>query len=285
MSTSVSGILNLQDTNTTVNPAAGTLDVYAQSIAGYMMSRINSVNNATTSLQNGLAFNRAMLVGPSTGATVLSFNTGITATFTGTGSIGTQAFSTTNLLTSTRAFTLSTGATTNSVAYVRGTATECWRGNAAGLGGFFYLTRFGSLVLGTSMRVFCGVVDVVAAPTNIDPTTSTTPGKIGMAVNTNSGNWNIVHNVTGTAPTVIALGANFPVNTTSLYELAIYCPPNGSTISYQVTNLSTGNITSGNFTANIPAATTPLTFSSWISNNAGANSSFAISKIYLETDY
>src|SRR6185369_4081029 len=107
-------------------------------------------------------------------------------------------------------------------------------------------------------------------PTNVDPTTNTTPGKVGMAINANTGNWNFVNNITGTAPTVNALGASFPVNTTDLYELVLYCSQNGSSIGWRVTDLSTGAQTSGSASANIPASTTFLAPLTWITNNATA---------------
>jgi hypothetical protein len=124
-----------------------------------------------------------------------------------------------------------------------------------------------------------------ATTTNIDPLTSTAPGKIGMAINANTGNWQFVTNVTGTAPTVTDLGANFPVNTTDYLRLVLYSAPNGTEVRYRVDNLSTGNTTNGTVTTNLPASTTFLTSTGWITNNATAAAAIMdIAKIYVETN-
>jgi hypothetical protein len=197
------------------------------------------------------------------------------------------ALASTNRLTQTRRSTVSTGATAGGLAYIRANQTEVWRGNAAGLGGFLVVHRFAlSGTLQTGLRAFAGLVDVVANPTNVDPLTSTTPGGIGIACNAATGNWSLVNNLTGTARTALGLGANFPVNNTDLLEIALWCAPNDSGISYQVTNLSTGNTTSGTLTTNIPANATFLAPTVWVTNNATAVAqTLDFISTYVETDY
>jgi hypothetical protein len=191
-------------------------------------------------------------------------------TWTTTGTLSHPALASTSLATRQRQTLFSSGTTAGTVASTRTALTECWRGNAAGVGGFWYFTRFSLNTLQAGMRAFLGLADVTTAPTNVDPTTSTTPGKIGVAINTNSGNWNFVTNVTGTAPTVTALGASFPVDITSVYELWLYAAPNDSGISWSVVNVGTGAISSGKVTTNLPANTTFLAAQSWVTNNATA---------------
>jgi hypothetical protein len=137
------------------------------------------------------------------------------------------------------------------------------------------------------MRAFVGLTDTATtAPTNIDPTTSTTPGKIGMAINANTGNWNLVHNITGTAPTVIALGANFPVDATTMYELVLFSASAGSSVGYRITNQTTNATTSGTLSTNLPALATLLGRTIWATNNATAAAvAWSMSKFGLETDY
>lgn len=210
---------------------------------------------------------RRWSVRPSTGAAVLTIGN---APVTVIGTLTTPVLAATNLLTSVRTTLFSTGATAGAMTSLRTGQTEFWRGNVAGRGGFFFLTRFGLNTLQAGMRAFFGVTDTATAPTNIDPTASATPGKIGVAINTNSGNWRIVHNLIGTAPTVIDLGVNFPVNVTDLLELVLFCAPNDTGVSYLVTNLSTENKTQGLLTANLPASATFLTVQQWATNNATA---------------
>jgi len=108
-----------------------------------------------------------------------------------------------------------------------------------------------------------------------------------MAINTSTGNWNFVNNIAGTAPTIAALGANFPINTTDLYELVLYSAPNGSSIGYRITNETTGNQTSGSVNTNIPGTSTFLAPVAWASNNVSTTQSvgFGLNKWYLESDF
>ncbi len=193
----------------------------------------------------------------------------------------------TSLRNQTYRSTIRTGTTAGAIAYIRPNALRIWRGNAAGFGGYFVIIRFAlSGTIQTGQRSFVGITDVASNPTNVDPTTSTTPGKIGLAQNAATGNWSLVHNVTGTAPTIIALGANFPINNTDLYEIALYSAPNGANIGYRVVNWSTNQQTSGTLTTNIPTSTTFMGPVAWITNNAtGAQSEMDFVSAYVETDY
>lgn len=264
-------------------PATGNLLLYSKSIAGRMLVKWLGSSGVDNPIQSGIFFNNVSLISP--GATTVP--SVISCTITNVGTISHPTPTTTNLKAQTRRFvnTMANGA--GSLASTRTNVLECWRGNAAGLGGFFVVARFGIESLGTGNRMFVGLTDTAnTAPTNIDPTTSTTPGKIGMAINTNTGNWNIVHNITGTAPTVITLSASFPVNTTDLLELVLFAAPNSATVGYRVTNLSNGTQTSGTISTNLPSSTTFMGRTIWMTNNATAGTrSWSCSRFGLETDY
>ena len=193
----------------------------------------------------------------------------------------------TNLLSQTRRSTIATNNTNGSIAYIRANQTEVWRGNASNLGGFFIIIRFAlSGTLRTGLRAFAGIVDTVANPTNINPLTTTTPGGIGLACAASTGNWSLVHNISGTARTALDLGSSFPIDNTSLMELVLFSPPNGSAISWRVTNLSTGAQDSGTVLTNIPSNTTFLSPSIWVTNNtSGASQALDFVSCYVETDF
>lgn len=280
-----SGGIQLAAQSDPAAPAAGNLRIYAKDIAGRVMPKWIGPAGVDTSFQANLGFNRVSMIMPAGGTTLTTFVGGFGSTFTNTGTAANPALASTNQLTSVRRATFSTGTTAGTVASHRQSVLQVWRGNAAGLGGFFYTIRFGTSAVQTGNRAFVGMADSIAAPTNVDPTTNTTPGKIGVAINASTGNWNLVNNVSGTAPTVTPLGANFPVSTSTLYELVLYSPPNGSFIGYRVTNISTGNSTSGSLTTNIPASTTFMSPQFWITNNATAAASVLdFSGWYLESD-
>ncbi len=280
-----SGGLQLAAQTDPAAPSAGNLRIYAKDIAGKIMPKFVGPSGVDTPLQPHLGFNRVSWCTPAGGAVLTSFISCIGSTFTNVGTAANPTPTTTNLLTSTRRATFSSGNTAGTVASNRQSTLQVWRGNAAGLGGFFYTARFGTSTLAAGNRAFVGLADVITAPTNVDPTTSTTPGRIGMAINANTGNWNVINNITGTAPTVANLGASFPVNTTSLYELILFSAPNGSSVGYRVTNISTGAQTSGSLSANIPATTTFLAPMHWITNNATAAPAIIdFGGWYLESD-
>jgi hypothetical protein len=283
-----SGGIQLLAQSDPATPAASNLRIYAKDIAGRIMPKWVGPAGVDTPFQANLGFNRVAMITPAGGGTCASAVGGFSSQFTLTGTAAVCANPTpasTNLFTSVRRTTIGTGATAGNISYLRQNTLQVWRGNAAGLGGFFFTTRFGTSTLQTGNRAFVGLADSIANPTNVDPTTSTTPGKVGMAINASTGNWKVVNNVTGTAPTSTDLGANFPVNTTSLYELIIFSAPNGSAINYRVTNLSTGSQTSGSWSTNIPTNTTFLAPLQWITNNATAASAVMdFAGWYLESD-
>jgi hypothetical protein len=270
-------------TNEPASPAANTLRLYVKSLAGRMMLKQKGPSGVDTPLQPFIAQSNVSLISPGAGTTLSQIGNLVT----NVGTVSHPAPAATNLKTQTRRFTNTSAGTAGSLASTRVQVMECWRGNAAGLGGFWVNFRFALTTLAAGMRAFVGLTDTATtAPTNLDPTTSTTPGKIGLAVNANTGNWNLVHNITGTAPTVIALGANFPVNTTDLLELQLFAKPNDTAVYYRVINLTTGNETSGTLTTNLPASATFLGRVIWACNNATASAvAWDCSRSYLETDY
>jgi hypothetical protein len=86
-------------------------------------------------------------------------------------------------------------------------------------------------------------------------------------------------------PTVSDLGVGFPVNTTDLYELVMYSPPDGTTISWRVTDLSTGVETTGVAVANIPDASTFVAPQFWITNHETPDAAtLDFGGWYLESD-
>lgn len=280
-----SGGLQLAVQNDPAVPAAGNLRIYSKDVAGRIMPKWIGPSGVDTPFQAGLGFNRVSMVMPAGGTTLGTFVGGFGTTFTNVGTAANPTPAATSHLTSVRRATFSTGATAGALASHRQSVLQVWRGNAANRGGFFYTIRFGTSGLQAGNRAFVGLSDSVAAPSNVDPTTATTPGKIGVAINTNTGNWNFVNNITGTAPAVANLGATMPVNATDLYELVLYSPPNGSSIGYRMKNITTDASVSGSVSTNIPASTTFLAPQFWITNNATAAASVIdFSGWYLESD-
>jgi hypothetical protein len=104
------------------------------------------------------------------------------------------------------------------------------------------------------------------APTDVEP--STIANHIGMGWDAADTNIQFMRR-DGATTTKIDLGASFPVPTadnTKAYELVMYSPP-GTTqsVSYQITDLISGAVTTGTVTTLLPTATTFLAPSVWMS--------------------
>jgi hypothetical protein len=270
-------------TATPTTPTAGTSKFYIKEIGGRTTFVTLDQFGETNQMQTALSFNNYSCVNYGLGAVPNVFGRAMTFLATVTH----PSILATNLKTSINRYTHTSTATAGVVTGTRVTTVECLRGNAPKIGGFYVVSRFSLTTLQVGNRAFVGVSTAGAtAPTNIDPTTSTTAAVIGMAINANTGNWNLVHNSVGVAPTVIALGTNFPVNNTDFLELIIYAPPNNANVYYRVKNLNTDNTTSGVISTNLPLNTAILGRTAWMTNNATAAAvAFDISKFSCETSY
>jgi hypothetical protein len=271
-------------------PPTGRGLLYAREIAGRVVPKWIGPSGVDYPLQPHIGLNNAAVWRGGNGTTQTTFAAVVGAmsySATVAGSATIPALDSTSLRNQTLRSTLTTNTTAGNVVFCRVTTPRIWRGNAAGLGGFFVSTRFAlSGTLRTGLRCFVGVSNA-AAVLNQDPVTGLTSGhNVGLAINSNTGNWNLVHNGNSSPTTAIPLGANFPVNNTDLYEIAVFCAPNSSSIGYRVVNWSTNQQTSGTLTTNIPTNTAFMGPIFWITNNAQTQSQ-AIDFIstYVETDY
>jgi len=278
------GIMFSGVTNEPTAPASG-MRLYAKSIANKMFPKFIGPSGLDIPVASAPWANGFSLISAGASTTINV----IGCTVTAVGTVSTPTIASTSMRNQTRRFQITSSTTAGTLGSLRVNATECWRGNSSGMGGFFVVCRFSLVTLQSGMRAFVGLTDApTTAATNIDPTTSTTPGKLGMAINSNSGTWSIVSNVSGTTPTVITLNSTtFAINTTDMYELIMFTPPFGSTITYRVSNLTTGTApTTGTFGSNVPGTTTFLGRVLWTSNNAtAASTAMDCSRFYLETDY
>ena len=219
------------------------------------------IPSGVDAFEDALAQYRISLMSPSNGTIVTNINYPQSQS----GTISHPPLATTNFKTRASRWTLTSAATAGTVIFHRPSLLGFSRDigfNCVALGGIT------TLVAG--QRWFMGIVDSGVNPTNVDPLTATTPGRIGLAFNTNSGNLSLVRTITGAAPTVTDLGASFPVNITDVWKLELSCSPAQASIDYRITNLSTAAVLTGNLSTNIPAAATLLGKQVWTTNNATA---------------
>lgn len=259
------------------------LIIYAKNIAGRLMPKWVDPSGVDTPFQSSLSMNKYMQV-YSTGTAYAYIGC---ATRTDNGGTSTQTVMTTGSIKNQLPRVVhATGTTTNTILYSRHSSGDmsCYLGNVANSGGFFFVMRFGVQALGTGNIAFFGLSPRIT-PT-FGANLNTYVNIIGVGYQTNSGNWQLIENSGSGTGTIIDLGATLPLNTTDAMELVLFAPPNSTTITYRVTNLTTGAKVTGTVSSRIPAVNTLLTPMTWVSNNASTTScQIWVNKYSIETDY
>lgn len=186
---------------------------------------------------------------------------------------------------------LVTVAATTAVAGARSASTQLTvGGSTAGDGGFLmsFVWAPATGLTNASHRAFAGLRGSVAAPTDVNPSTLT--DIIGMGWDAADTQVQFMYNdATGTASKV-ALGASFPkpsADRSKVYEIVLYAPP-GSTqsVSYEITDLTTGAVATGTVTTDIPAVGTFLGVQGYTSvGGVSSVTGFGISSLTIEGDY
>jgi hypothetical protein len=140
-------------------PPAGKLAIYARDRAGAGWLDVQRPSGRFFPLQPHFGVNRIATWAPSTSTTV---NTnGMPRTAVGT--VATPTLTTTNLSTSMRRWRVTSAATVDAVAEERSAGWVCWRGNAAGLGGWSYVNRLSLTTLQATGMGFFGLYGSTAA--------------------------------------------------------------------------------------------------------------------------
>ena len=264
-------------------PPAGKLAVYARDRAGAGWLDMQRPSGRFFPLQPHFGVNRIATWAPSTSTTV---NTnGMPRTAVGT--VTTPTLATTNLSTSMRRWRVTSAATVDAVAEERSAGWVCWRGNAAGLGGWNYVNRLSLTTLQATGMGFFGLYGSTSAlATTLTLNSVTNAVGIGFQRGTHT-NWQLVHNDGAGAPTLIDLGASFPVNsTTNVLTLYIAAAPNGSDIGVRVVEEVSGAAVEFTITTDMPAATQLLSPRNYMNTGATAAAvAYDCSGVYVETDY
>jgi hypothetical protein len=265
---------------------AGKMRLYAHSVAGRMFAKTIGPSGLDNPLQSGLYANSVMLVAP--GATTLFSVTGGSITTVGTVSHPAMAVGV-DLRSSTRRGVVTSAATANAASEVRTLVANGYRGEvfgAAAAGGFFMTTRFGVETVVANQRVAVGLFSTVSAiPTTQIPSALT--NCIFAGWDSTDTNLQIMHNDATGNCTKINLGASFPANLpAAMYELALFCPPNGDAVGYRVVRLDTGATAEGTITTDLMPKQTLLYWHAY-ANNGGTAAAvvLGISRAYIETDY
>ncbi len=275
--------------STPTAPAAGSLTFFSKSRAGKMIPAVVGPSGIDFNLQAALYGTTTYRFMANNNATYFFWGNSWTSRLA-SGSQTFPAKASTNAMLSMNRVLYTTTATANTSAGIQSTRTVAWRGNAAGLGGFLFFSRFGLQAIGNSarLRVLVGLSDLNGAMTQ-DPSTyllaainggAQVIGLIKDAADVNlqffirNGTTQTKQN-TGVAPT-----AN------QILDLYIHSMPNGTDVMFQLNNPLTGaTLASATLSTGIPASAQFLYAQTHVGTSAATSiQSLALNQIYVETD-
>lgn len=287
--------LVLANNESPVTPPTDRVKLFNRKLAARNMLGIKGPSGLDMVLQPSMARNKIGIWMPSGNSNTVPGVFGMLAP-TALGTATARNVATTNFFTRMRRMGYVSSAAAASFAGFHVNAGQITLGDTVGsrtVGGFFKVIRFGISDAATvsGARMFVGIGSA-GAPTNVEPSTLT--NHIGVGHGASDTNLKLYYGGSA-AQTPIDLGANFPLTLNAVaYELVLFCPPgvaNNASVSYQVTNLSTGTTTSGTLTAatagtQLPSSTTLLSPSkNWRCTNAATVAcGLDIMSDYIETD-
>ena len=263
-------------------PASGKLALYARTPRRPALARRHAVERARLL---AAAASRAGATAnwlPSSGATITT--EGMSNSTVGT--VSTPGLAATSLATSMRRWRLTSAATVDSASDQRSGVFTCWRGNAAGLGGWTFVTRISLATLQATGMAFFGLYGSTAAlATTLTLSAVVSCVGIGFQRGTHT-RWQLVTNDASGAPTLTDMGASFAIATGGVLTLFIAASPNAGSVWVRVVDEVSGAVFEQEVTADLPAANQFLAPRLFMNNGATAAAvAFDCSGVYLETDY
>jgi len=246
---------------------------------------LNTVGPAGVDVAYQPAFfgNTIMMWMPSTAAAQTAIGTTYTARNAGTGAAQAKPTrTTTNAMTSLSRATFGTGTTATGSSGTVSTAPAAWRGNSAGLGGFFYGARFGIETLAADQQVIIGLSANIAALTG-DP--SLLANTCALVKDTADSTWQFASR---NATTLTKTASGCTVTAGQILDLYIFAAPNNDpTIYVRLIDAVTGTIYMDDvaITSTLPVNTTFLYMNAQTKSVTGTTAKLlALNKMYLEQD-
>lgn len=278
------GYLNVGTTTTPPATPASGVNLFTQSRTGRgMLSQVNYAGSVN-SFQPFFGQKRISWWSASgNGGNVSSEGIGNTSM----GTSETRNVSISNLFSAARRSGYTSSFASGSSAGTRHNVLQFFIGNTPGMGGFYYIARFGISSSSTifTQRSFIGFAGQAGLLPNANP--STNPNIVGFGNDSFDGSWSFMHNdASGTAVKDAVTGGNSPIlSNTDLLEIRIYCAPNSSTVYFSMEILGGGSYFEGSTNADLPINTL-LSPQIWTNNGTTVNSvGIDIVYQYLETDY
>lgn len=275
-------------------PSDGTLRIYAKKIAQRHMLKQIGPSGVDTALQTAVFQNRILMYVPSTGTTGTGSGTGWGPVWTSGGTVthptpASTAPAISNQMRRTQYANVAT--TTNQTLGIKAAASNTlnyWRGNSAGLGGFFYAARFiVELYPASTVRIFAGLTAssstyVVASDTVLNNTCG-----LWHDTTDSSATFNFVtRDTTTTTKTAISLSNNIAAGNS--YDFYMFCAPNGSTLYYRLDDIVNSVTYEGSTSTTLPASTAFMgpqcAMSNGTANTTVTTTAIGVAGVYTEAD-
>ncbi len=263
-------------------PPSGKIAVYARNRAGAPWVDVMRPSGRDFPLQPHFGVNRIANWSPSVTTTITTEGLPITSV----GTVAHPTLAATNLAASMRRWRLTSAAVVDSVAEQRSAGWACWRGNAAGLGGWTFVTRLSLTTLQATGMGFFGLYGSTAAlATTLTLATVLNCVGIGFQRGTHA-NWQLVANDGTGAPTLTDMGASFAIATGGVLTLYVAAAPNAASVWVRLVNEVSGAVFEAEVTADLPASTQFLSPRLYLNTGATAAAvAYDCSGVYVETDY
>lgn len=279
-------------------PGADTSRVWGRKIAGRMFVKWMGASGLDNTFQTSLFGNRIVMYMPSTGSTGTGSGTSFGPAWTSSGTVShptpaTTSPAITNQMKRTRWANIVT--TTNQELGIRFNAAserQFWRGNAAGLGGFFYVCRFVvELYPASTVRIWCGLTgntstSVAISDTVLNDTCGLWHDTTDPSSGANSFNF-VTRNTATTTKQSIALSNAIAAGNS--YDFYMFAMPNDSTIYWRLDDI-VNNVTYENSqTTTLPTATTFMqpqaAMSNGTANTTVTTVGMGVAGLYVESDH
>jgi hypothetical protein len=264
-------------------PADGRVAIYARSRAGQPWIDVQRPSGRHFPLQPHFGVNRIATWAPSSSTTVNANGMPRTAG----GVVTTPNLTMTSLATSMRRWRVTSDTAAGASAQECSSTWVCWRGNAAGLGGFTYVNRLALVTLQPTGLAFFGLMGSAAALSGTLQMSSVINALgIGFEEGTHA-NWQILHNDGIGAPTLIDLGNDFAINSPgNVLTVYIAAAANSASVGIRVVEEVSGIVAEATLTSDLPADSQMLSPRNYMNNGSTAAAvSYDCSGVYIETDY
>ncbi|NCO87105.1 MAG: DUF2793 domain-containing protein [Rhodobacterales bacterium] len=264
-------------------PAAGEIKLYARTRAGAPRLETMTPDGRGFPVQSHVAWKRQASWTPWAAGTVNGIGMNINST--GTNSV--QGIGSGSLAATMRRWRTTSAATAYAPCGNHPGVSVCLRGSVAGTGGFLFATRISLVALQATGIGFFGLNAGNVAPNGSWVLNNINAG-IGLGFDSAAHtNWQIMHKtIGGGVPTLVDLGAAFPLVTGGVITLVMQCDPAASSVFFEVTNDETGAVYAYEATADLPPAGQVLAPRLMMNNQLTAAAvAYECGGLLIETDY